>query len=379
MRTGWKNRPGVEYDEDDLETVYAEDMEAIREALNDLDLLVYAKIDGSNQPFTGNLNVSKADPEIRLTDTGNGEYTRITKSDTYNEAVRYNRVIVLGSANDQVPTMTSDTTPSGVASASTIRSGVYASYNAFDNSSATRWESSDSTKPQWLKYQFASAKYCTKYTITSNIYGPKDYTFEGSNDDSNWTVLDTQTGIGSYTSGVKKTYALPARVGPYLYYRVYTTDFSGSRENIEEVEIIDEGNTTQETQIWKSQDSDLGNEYGIQTYGDLGGRHVIEGLTTRFNVAGVEKGQLTSTGLTWIDNFKTYFGTASDASIYYDGTNLIINPKVVGSGILDILGILQTDGYNSADGSAGISTTFIDNDGNTITVKNGLIVSKVAP
>jgi len=79
------------------------------------------------------------------------------------------------------------------------------------------------------------------------------------------------------------------------------------------------------------------------------------------------------------DNDKVLLGTGKDASIYYNGTDLIINPKAVGSGILDIQGTLQTDGYNSSDGSAGITTTFIDADGNTIGVKNGLIVSKTAP
>jgi hypothetical protein len=34
MRTGWKNRPGVAYDEEDLETLYAEDMQEISEAVN---------------------------------------------------------------------------------------------------------------------------------------------------------------------------------------------------------------------------------------------------------------------------------------------------------------------------------------------------------
>lgn len=38
------------------------------------------------------------------------------------------------------------------------------------------------------------------------------------------------------------------------------------------------------------------------------------------------------------DNIKAMFGTARDASIYYDGTNFIINPKVVGTGQLKILG-----------------------------------------
>ena len=72
-------------------------------------------------------------------------------------------------------------------------------------------------------------------------------------------------------------------------------------------------------------------------------------------------------------------GAGSDASMYYDGTNLIINPKLVGSGILDVSGTLQTDGYNSSDGSTGITTTksWIDNGGNThdVTVKDGLITA----
>jgi len=42
--------------------------------------------------FTGNITVTKADPEVKLIDSGNSEYTRITKSDTNNKAVRYNRV-----------------------------------------------------------------------------------------------------------------------------------------------------------------------------------------------------------------------------------------------------------------------------------------------
>lgn len=40
------------------------------------------------------------------------------------------------------------------------------------------------------------------------------------------------------------------------------------------------------------------------------------------------------------DNDAVVFGTASngDASIYYDGTDMVVNPKVVGSGVLSILG-----------------------------------------
>jgi hypothetical protein len=45
------------------------------------------------------------------------------------------------------------------------------------------------------------------------------------------------------------------------------------------------------------------------------------------------------------DNSKAYFGTDKDASIYYDGTNLVINPKDVGTGSL------------SVGGNVGIGTT----------------------
>jgi len=38
------------------------------------------------------------------------------------------------------------------------------------------------------------------------------------------------------------------------------------------------------------------------------------------------------------DNYKLRFGSGADVSMYYDGTNFIINPKEVGSGVLSILG-----------------------------------------
>lgn len=50
-------------------------------------------LDTSNGPLTGDLEITTVDPEIRLTDSGNSEYTRVTKSDTSNLAARYNRVL----------------------------------------------------------------------------------------------------------------------------------------------------------------------------------------------------------------------------------------------------------------------------------------------
>ena len=64
----------------------------VDDEISTIDLSPYEKLDGTNQPATGNKNISKADPEFRLTDTGNDEYTEVTKSDTTNLAKRINRV-----------------------------------------------------------------------------------------------------------------------------------------------------------------------------------------------------------------------------------------------------------------------------------------------
>ncbi len=74
-------------------------------------------------------------------------------------------------------------------------------------------------------------------------------------------------------------------------------------------------------------------------------------------------------------NIPVRWGQNNESSIYYDGTNLVANPKVSGSGILNVLSTIQGTGYQSSDGSAGLSTTITTTSltGKTITVKNGLI------
>ena len=52
----------------------------------------YLKLDTSNDPLTGNLEISKITPEIKWTDTGNSEYSRILRSDTSNKFTAYNRI-----------------------------------------------------------------------------------------------------------------------------------------------------------------------------------------------------------------------------------------------------------------------------------------------
>ncbi len=50
--------------------------------------------------------------------------------------------------------------------------------------------------------------------------------------------------------------------------------------------------------------------------------------------------------LTVNDNISIKYGTGGDATFKYDGSNLLINPKAVGSGVLKLSGGLTFDGTN---------------------------------
>lgn len=63
----------------------------IRDTTNSVDALTLHREGGVD--LVGNLLQTKADPEQRMVDSGNSEYTRITKADTSDLAVRYNRVL----------------------------------------------------------------------------------------------------------------------------------------------------------------------------------------------------------------------------------------------------------------------------------------------
>jgi len=99
-----------------------------------------------------------------------------------------------------------------------------------------------------------------------------------------------------------------------------------------------------ENTILQSRDGIIADEFGAIELGADSVRNTINGKTIRFNIDGTEVGQIDTNGdLLWAnsiqidDNEKYYLGTASDASIYYDGTNLVIDSKEVGTGVLSIL------------------------------------------
>jgi hypothetical protein len=122
------------------------------------------------------------------------------------------------------PQMTSDTTPSGIVTYSSLYGGYQAWY-AFDRNSTTYYLTGNfAPLPQWLSYEFASPKVITNYIIANPSTAasfPKNWTFEAWNG-SSWVVLHTVTGVTSapYSGSFSNTTA-------YSKYRINITANNG--------------------------------------------------------------------------------------------------------------------------------------------------------
>jgi|GEM_PF-728713 len=83
----------------------------------------------------------------------------------------------------------------------------------------------------WVQYQSTAPVVVAQYTITSAndspSRDPKDWTLQGSNNGSSWTVLDTQSGQAFATRFLTKSYLI-ANSTAYTYYRLNITANSGA-------------------------------------------------------------------------------------------------------------------------------------------------------
>ena len=140
-----------------------------------------------------------------------------------------------------VPAMTSNTTPSGIVSASGEWNTNNQGWQAFDRG-GNGWLSGCCTPVSWLSYEFTSPKIITQYVMSGvTTATPKDFTFEAWNG-SVWVILHTVTGntnttnyIGSFTNTVA-----------YSRYRINITANNGnaSYSGITELYLLVAGDST---------------------------------------------------------------------------------------------------------------------------------------
>lgn len=131
-----------------------------------------------------------------------------------------------------IPVMTSNTTPSGVASAISeysIYHAYYAFRNLYDDTTNTEcWQANDakgvSHSNLWLMYKFPEAVTVKKFRIRYVYTSAVNYKIQGSNDGSTFTDLGTFTTIDG-TEQLNNT-------NSYLYYRLLITTQTTSSPNV---------------------------------------------------------------------------------------------------------------------------------------------------
>ena len=124
--------------------------------------------------------------------------------------------------NVKVPTMTSNTTPSGEAFTE-VPSSSYPAWQAFDNNNSTFniciADTGSSTVMHYTGYKFASQVKVYAYklhTPASNTAHTHTLKVQGSNDNNTWNDLYTET-----TASVNGTVLKPLETtGHYYYYRI---------------------------------------------------------------------------------------------------------------------------------------------------------------
>jgi hypothetical protein len=105
--------------------------------------------------------------------------------------------------------------------------GYQAVDKGFDDNPSTYCQNWNSV-PYYIKYDFGEGitKIPVKYTIMNSVYGPSyiptAWTFEGSNDNSEWTELDAQTDISWSGQYEKKTFTFANEIG-FRYIRWWFT------------------------------------------------------------------------------------------------------------------------------------------------------------
>jgi hypothetical protein len=117
--------------------------------------------------------------------------------------------------------------------------GAYEAYKAFDNYTNSYWSPTGLTG--WLQCKFVTqARIVTRYRIDSiSSYSPKSWTFEGSNDGTNWTILDNVVNNSTFDVLIKDIY----NNIKYNYYKInISASNSGSYIYINELKLYENSN-----------------------------------------------------------------------------------------------------------------------------------------
>ena len=128
-----------------------------------------------------------------------------------------------------IPTMTSNTTPSGICSASSIYNSDYPAWKAFDGTTGT-WNSVTGETHSFVAYAFPysvvakSISYFDVANASSN--GTVGIKFQASNDGSNWIDLTSEITLVCTSAKQSGAVSLADNTTSYTNYRMYLSNGS---------------------------------------------------------------------------------------------------------------------------------------------------------
>lgn len=178
-----------------------------------------------------------------------------------------------GGGSTQHPTaaMTSATAPAPYVAAHSTGNTGYEAWRCFNRSVAdgTPWEST-AAAPQWISLDMGSAKIVNEYRVTPwshADYKPTAWVFEGSQNESAWTTLDTRSGI-TLSGTTEVTYTFSNSTA-YRYYRFRVTAVAGpstDRVQLYELKLFEPPDSYPTNTWYYVTTSDL-SQFALQTPG----------------------------------------------------------------------------------------------------------------
>ncbi|MBD8840369.1 discoidin domain-containing protein [Paenibacillus sp. FSL K6-4396] len=197
---------------------------------------IFAKSEKKNYEIENQISYTR----YRLNITANSGYSSFTlvgRLELYERAF-YNKFLISLEDNHYsvsplkhsdstvISKMTSNTAPSGVASASSTNSPSFP-YRAFDGDASGTWYATASF-PITLQYEFAQPRLIGKYSLigytTEN--NSKTWKFEGSNDGVHWITLDEQINQINWTLGEVRSFSFKNTTS-FKIYRINISSNNG--------------------------------------------------------------------------------------------------------------------------------------------------------
>nr|WP_145401406.1 discoidin domain-containing protein [Paenibacillus xylanexedens] len=154
-----------------------------------------------------------------------------------------------------IPIMTSNTTPLGIASASSVYDSTRPAWRGFNKNRNDAWLSQYSSGTvqtnQWLRYNLDTPKRVIKYAISA-LSGttteqwqvgtaPKSWRFEASNNGTDWVVLDEKINFSKelwVSSGGYQEFSM-VNENFYLIYRLYLVSYQYSGATYFQINELD--------------------------------------------------------------------------------------------------------------------------------------------